>query len=110
MGDLFGWRSTLEAKFPEAFGFYAIISAATLTGFGVTFTPIDPMEMLVWSSVTNEIVAVPIMTIMMFIVANNEAMDRFRAKGVLIAVGWSATALMGVTALALIGTLILGTN
>jgi NRAMP (natural resistance-associated macrophage protein)-like metal ion transporter len=110
MSDLFGWRSTLAAKFPEAFGFYAIISAATLIGFGLTFTPIDPMDMLVWSAVINGIVAVPIMAIMMFIVANTEAMGRFRAKGMLIVTGWGATALMGVTALALIGTSLLGTN
>jgi Mn2+/Fe2+ NRAMP family transporter len=49
VGDLFGWRSTLEARFPEAFGFYAIISAATLIGFGLTFTAIDPIKMLVWA-------------------------------------------------------------
>lgn len=110
MGDLFGWRSTLEARFPEAFGFYAIISAATLIGFGLTFTPIDPMDMLVWSAVINGIVAVPIMAIMMFIVANTETMGRFRAKGILIVAGWGATALMGMTALALIVALVLGAD
>ena len=63
MRDLFGWHATLEAKFPEAFGFYAIISAATLIGFGLTFTPIDPIKMMIWSAVINGIVAVPIMAI-----------------------------------------------
>jgi len=108
VGDLFGWRSTLEARFPEAFGFYAIISAATLIGFGLTFTAIDPIKMLVWSAVINGIVAVPIMAIMMVIVANTEAMGRFRAKRKLIVAGWAATALMGVAAVALIGSTVLG--
>lgn len=93
VGDLFGWRATLEAKFPEAFGFYAIICTATLVGFGLTFTPIDPIKMLVWSAVINGVVAVPIMAIMMVIVANTEAMGRFRAKGILVVAGWAATAL-----------------
>jgi Mn2+/Fe2+ NRAMP family transporter len=110
VGELFGWRSTLEARFPEAFGFYAIISAATLMGFGLTFTSIDPIKMLVWSAVINGIVAVPIMAIMMIIVSNTEAMGRFRAKGKLVIAGWAATALMGVTALALISSSILGTQ
>jgi len=108
VGDLFGWRSTLEARFPEAFGFYAIISAATLIGFGLTFTAIDPIKMLVWSAVINGIVAVPIMAIMMVIVANTEAMGRFRAKRKLIVAGWAATALMGVAAVALVGSTVLG--
>ena len=108
LGDLFGWRSTLEARFPEAFGFYAIISAATLVGFGLTFTSIDPIKMLVWSAVINGIVAVPIMAIMMIIVSNTEAMGRFRAKRKLVVAGWAATALMGLTVLAMLGTFILG--
>lgn len=108
VGDLFGWRATLEAKFPEAFGFYAIICTATLVGFGLTFTPIDPIKMLVWSAVINGVVAVPIMAIMMVIVANTEAMGRFRAKGILVVAGWAATALMGLTVLGMIGTSILG--
>jgi Mn2+/Fe2+ NRAMP family transporter len=110
VGELFGWRSTLEARFPEAVGFYAILSAATLLGFGLTFTSIDPIKMLVWSAVINGIVAVPIMAIMMIIVANTEAMGRFRAKGSLIVIGWAATGLMGVTVLMLIGSSILATD
>ncbi len=110
VGDVFGWRSTLEARFPEALGFYAIISAATLIGFGLTFTSIDPIKMLVWSAVINGIVAVPIMAIMMVIVTNTQAMGRFRAKAKLVVAGWAATALMGVTALALIGSSILATD
>jgi NRAMP (natural resistance-associated macrophage protein)-like metal ion transporter len=102
VADVFGWRSTLEAKFPEALGFYAIISAATLIGFALTFTSLDPIKMLVWSAVINGVVAVPIMAVMMVIVANTAAMGRFRAKGKLMVVGWTATALMGITALALI--------
>jgi NRAMP (natural resistance-associated macrophage protein)-like metal ion transporter len=102
VADVFGWRSTLEAKFPEAVGFYAIISAATLIGFALTFTSLDPIKMLVWSAVINGVVAAPIMAAMMVIVANTAVMGRFRAKRKLMVAGWAATALMGVTALALI--------
>ena len=35
VAEVFGWPSTLEAKFPEAIGFYAIILAATIIGFAI---------------------------------------------------------------------------
>src|SRR3569833_809022 len=107
MADLLNWRATLEAKFPEAFGFYGIISAATLVGFGLTFTSIDPIKLLVWSAVINGVVAVPIMAIMMVIVSRTTAMGRFRAKRTLIVSGWLATALMGITVIAMISTTVM---
>ena len=73
VAEVFGWPSTLEAKFPEAIGFYAIILAATIIGFVVGFLPINPIQLLVWTAVINGIVAVPIMAMMMLIVTNREA-------------------------------------
>ena len=72
-----GWPSTLEAKFPEAIGFYAIIFAATVIGFAMGFLPINPIKLLVWTAVINGIVAAPIMAMMMLIVSNRSAMGRF---------------------------------
>jgi NRAMP (natural resistance-associated macrophage protein)-like metal ion transporter len=99
--ELFGWRSTLEAKFPEAVGFYTIISAATVIGFALGFTPIDPIKMLVWSAVINGVVAVPVMAMMMLVVTNRSAMGRFKAGPWLAAAGWAGTALMALTVVAL---------
>src|SRR6185369_15329892 len=79
VAELFGWPSTLEAKFPEAVGFYAIILAATIIGFAMGFLPINPIQLLVWTAVINGIVAVPIMAVMMLIVTNRKAMGRFQA-------------------------------
>jgi Mn2+/Fe2+ NRAMP family transporter len=41
VAEAFGWHATLEAKAPDAVGFYAIIAAATVIGFGLGFTGID---------------------------------------------------------------------
>ena len=46
VAELFGWPSTLEAKFPEAVGFYTIISAATVIGFAWDFCPSIPFSCL----------------------------------------------------------------
>jgi Mn2+/Fe2+ NRAMP family transporter len=106
VAEIFGWPSTLEAKFPEAIGFYAIISAATVIGFAMGFLPINPIQLLVWTAVINGVVAVPIMAMMMLIVTNRAAMGRFRARQSLARAGWGATALMGITAAALLWSML----
>ena len=106
VAELFGWPSTLEAKFPEAIGFYAIIFAATVIGFAMGFLPINPIQLLVWTAVINGIVAAPIMAMMMLIVSNRSAMGRFQARPSLAWAGWGATALMGITVVALLWSLL----
>jgi NRAMP (natural resistance-associated macrophage protein)-like metal ion transporter len=104
VSEAFGWPATLEAQAPDAVGFYSIIAAATVIGFGLGFTGIDAIHMLVWSAVLNGIVAVPIMAMMMVIVANSRLMGRFRAKSWLVTLGWIGTGLMGLAVAALIGS------
>jgi Mn2+/Fe2+ NRAMP family transporter len=75
-------------------GFYTIIAAATVIGFGLGFTGIHAIHMLVWSAALNGIVAVPIMAMMMVTVANSCLMGRFKARSLLIVIGWIGTGLM----------------
>jgi len=102
VAEAFGWRATLEAKAPDAVGFYSIIAAATVIGFALGFTGIDAIHMLVWSAVLNGIVAVPIMAMMMVIVARPKLMGRFKARSWLVALGWLGTAIMAVAVIALL--------
>ena len=108
VAEAFGWHATLEAKAPDAAGFYTIIATATVIGFGLGFTGIDAIHMLVWSAVLNGIVAVPIMAMMMVIVTNSRLMGRFRAKRWLIVLGWLGTGLMAVAVVALFWSFFLG--
>jgi Mn2+/Fe2+ NRAMP family transporter len=108
VAEVFGWPSTLEAKFPEARAFYVIILAATAIGFGLGFTSLDPIKMLVWSAVLNGIVSVPVMAIMMALITSSSVMGRFRARHWLASVGWAATVLMGLVVAALILSFLTG--
>jgi NRAMP (natural resistance-associated macrophage protein)-like metal ion transporter len=108
VSEAFGWHATLEAKAPDAVGFYTIIAAATVIGFGLGFTGIDGFHMLVWSAVLNGIVAVPIMAMMMVVVANDRLMGRFKAKPWLNALGWIGTALMALAVIALVWSFFAG--
>jgi NRAMP (natural resistance-associated macrophage protein)-like metal ion transporter len=101
VSEAFGWHATLEAKAPDAVGFYGIIAAATVVGLALGYTPIDPIKMLIWSAVLNGIVAVPIMAVMMVVVTRLSVMGRFSARPTLTFFGWAGTALMAVTVVAL---------
>lgn len=103
VAEVFGWQATLEAKPRDAAGFYTIIAAATVIGFGLGFTGIDAIHMLVWSAVLNGVVAVPIMVMMMLIVSNARLMGKFRARPWVIGLGWLGTAIMTAAVLALFG-------
>ena len=74
VAEVFGWRSTLEARFPEAKGFYVIILAATVIGFAMGFSSLDPIKMLVWSAVLNGVISVPIMAMMMVLIMSSSVM------------------------------------
>lgn len=102
VAEVFGWRATLEAKPEKAVGFYTIIAAATIIGFGLGFTSISAIHMLVWSAVLNGIVAVPIMAMMMLIVSSSAIMGRFEARSWLVVLGWLGTAIMALAVLALL--------
>jgi len=108
VAEIFGWRATLEARPEKAVGFYTIIAAATIIGFGLGFTGIDSIHMLVWSAVLNGIVAVPIMAMMMLIVASAAIMGRFKARSWLVVLGWLGTAIMALAVLALLGSSLVG--
>jgi NRAMP (natural resistance-associated macrophage protein)-like metal ion transporter len=108
VSEAFGWHATLQAKAPDAVGFYTIIAAATVIGFGLGFTGIDSIHMLVWSAVLNGIVAVPIMAMMMVIVANSRLMGRFKASRRLIIFGWIGTGLMALAVVALFWSFLAG--
>ena len=102
VAEAFGWPATLEAKAPDAVGFYGIIAAATIIGFGLGFTSINPIRMLIWSAVLNGIVAVPFMVVMMIVISKINLMGRFKAKSWLLGFGWGGTVLMAIAIIALV--------
>ena len=106
VSEAFGWPATLEARAPDAVGFYSIIAAATVVGLALGYMPINPIQMLIWSAVLNGIVAVPIMAMMMVVVTRQSVMGRFTAKPTLAVFGWAGTALMAITVVALFWSLI----
>ena len=102
VGESRGWKIGLENKPWEAVGFYTIITLATLLGLGIVASPIDPMRALFWSAVINGVVAVPIMAAMMIVAHRRDKMGRYRAGPLLWVLGWAATGVMAVAAVAML--------
>jgi Mn2+/Fe2+ NRAMP family transporter len=82
--------------------------AFSASALAMGFLPINPIQLLFWTAVINGVVAVPIMAMMMLIVTNRSAMGRFQARPSLAWAGWAATALMGITVVALLWSLTTG--
>ncbi|WNC95090.1 Nramp family divalent metal transporter [Paraburkholderia sp. FT54] len=92
------WRNSLALQVNLAKQFYAVIAVATLGGVALTFAHFDPIKALYWSAVINGIAAVPIMALVMLMAASREVMGKFALKGLLLWIGWLATAVMGLAA------------
>jgi NRAMP (natural resistance-associated macrophage protein)-like metal ion transporter len=94
VGEGCKWPVGLSRKPKQATAFYSILTAATMLGVGMTLSPIDPIQALYWSAVINGVVAVPVMSVMMFMTAQRKIMGKFVIVGWLRWLGWASTAAM----------------
>jgi len=104
VGESRGWVAGLDYKPWEAVGFYTVIGLATLLGIGIIFSPLDPIKALFWSAVINGVVAVPIMLLMLVMAQNPRVMGPFTLNRRQRILGWSATMVMALAAVALFAT------
>ena len=106
MAGAFNWRSSLELEPQAARKFYAIIIAATLTGVGMGFLPLDPMRALFWSAVINGVVAVPVMVVTMLLSTRRGVMGEVLLSRRLRVLGWSCTTVMALAVLAMFASMV----
>ena len=104
VAEIFGWKEGLEYQPRQAAGFYSIIVLASFIGALIDWSPIDPMRALFWSAVLNGLAAVPLMIAMMVVVSRHKVMGRFTATRPLLVLGWTATAVMTLAAVAMLVT------
>jgi NRAMP (natural resistance-associated macrophage protein)-like metal ion transporter len=97
-----GWTSGLERKWRDAGGFYAVLTAATLLGLGIDYTPLDPIQALYWSAVLNGVISAPIMVAMMLVSTRTQIMGAFTATPSQRVFGWLATLVMIAAAIAML--------
>ncbi|MCW5654195.1 divalent metal cation transporter [Hydrogenophaga sp.] len=101
-----GWSGTLSARLDKGEGraFYGVISAATVGGVVLCFTPMDPVRELFWAAVLNGVIAVPIMAVMMLLASRRQTMGEHVIGRRLRWLGWLATLAMSATVVATLAT------
>ncbi len=104
VGEALQWRVGLARRPGRAPAFYGAISAATLVGATLNFTPLDPIKALFWSAVINGVAAVPIMIVIMLMGSRRQIMGQFTLTRPLTALGWLATAVMTAAAVGMFAT------
>jgi NRAMP (natural resistance-associated macrophage protein)-like metal ion transporter len=104
LGEALDWPVGLARQWYQARAFYGMIAVATALGVAMNYLPIDPMKALFWSAVINGVAAVPIMAIMMLIATRKSVMGSFTLPLALRLLGWIATAVMALAALAMLGS------
>ena len=104
VAEAFQWSIGLGRTLPNAKGFYAIVTVATMLGVALNFSSVDPIKALFWSAVINGVIAVPIMVVMMLMAARSDVMGRFIVTLRLRILGWFATGVMALAVLAMFAT------
>jgi NRAMP (natural resistance-associated macrophage protein)-like metal ion transporter len=99
LSEAMNWKWGLERNAMDARGFYGVIAISVLAGLAIQYSPISPMRALFWSAVINGVVAVPLMVVIVLLASRPSVMGAFTSGRVIIALGWLATAVMGLAAL-----------
>jgi NRAMP (natural resistance-associated macrophage protein)-like metal ion transporter len=99
IGDSRGWTTGLEHKPKAAIGFYAVIGLASVLGFALHSSPLDPIKALFWSAVLNGLISVPIMVAVMIVASRKDTMGPFVAPRGQRTLGWIATLVMALAAI-----------
>ena len=103
IGEARKWPVGLARQPKDAIAFYSVLATASALGVLITLSPVDPVKALYWSAVINGVVAVPVMTVMMFMIGNQRVMGKLTVRGTLRWLGWTSTAAMAVCVSAMIG-------
>jgi Mn2+/Fe2+ NRAMP family transporter len=94
----------MDAQPRQARNFYIVIAASMLIGVALSFSPIDPIRLLLWSAVVNGILAPPLIIILLLISNNPKVMGSFRNGWVLNVLGSAAALIMSGSAFALVAS------
>ncbi len=108
VSEAFGWPFGLDRRPDRAPQFYAVIVVATIVGMLINFVGINPIQALVITAVINGLLAPPLLVLVMLVANNQKVMGAWTNGRWLNVIGWATTAVMGVAAVALVLTTVLG--
>src|ERR1035437_8944901 len=102
-----GKRQGLNTKLKQGSAFYGVIIISMLVGLGLNFIGLNPIKALIYSAVLNGIVAPIILVLVLLIASNKHVMGEWKNGKTAAGLGWFLTAMMAVSGIAAIYSLIL---
>ena len=104
VAELFGWRAGLDLSPRRGRRFYLVFAGAMVIGMILDLFDMNAIRMLFWSAIVNGILAPPLLVLVMLVGNNRKVMGEHTNGFWLNLLGWTATAVMAVAAIALILT------
>ncbi|HEX5185958.1 MAG TPA: divalent metal cation transporter [Nitrososphaeraceae archaeon] len=96
LSDTFGWKQGLSKKFGQAKAFYLVIIICGIIGLGINFLGINPITALVYASVINGVVSIPIIFVVMKL-SNDKEILKEKTNGRLTnTIGWATFVIMAI--------------
>jgi Mn2+/Fe2+ NRAMP family transporter len=105
VAELFGWRAGLDLKPRSARRFYLVLAGAIVCGMVLSMLQTNPIRVLFLSAVLNGLLAPPLMVMVMMVGSNRKIMGEHVNGFSLKLLGWTATAVMTIGAIAFFATL-----
>jgi NRAMP (natural resistance-associated macrophage protein)-like metal ion transporter len=96
LSDTFGWKQGLSKKFGQAKAFYLIIVICGIIGLGINFLGINPIKALVYASVINGVVSVPIIFVIMKLSNDKEILKENTNGRLTNIIGWATFVIMAI--------------
>lgn len=79
ISEAFNWREGLDLKLKKGRQFYAVIIFSVVLGLVMNFIGIDPVRALIYTSVINAIVSVPLVFVIAGIANNKNIMGEYKS-------------------------------
>jgi Mn2+/Fe2+ NRAMP family transporter len=100
VAELFAWRAGLDLAPWRARRFYLVFAGAVVGGMALDLAGMNPIRMLFLSAVLNGLLAPPLLLLVMLVSSNRAIMGEHANGPWLNLLGWSATAVMSLAAVA----------
>jgi NRAMP (natural resistance-associated macrophage protein)-like metal ion transporter len=99
------WNASLNYKPKQAYGFYGVITIATIIGLIINFVGIDPVKALVYAAVLNGVAAVPLLYLILKIARDEKIMGQYKSGPLSNSLLWFTFIAMGAAAVAMFFTI-----
>jgi Mn2+/Fe2+ NRAMP family transporter len=90
LAETVNWKEGLNLKLKKAHGFYGVITVATIIGLSINFIGINPIRLLIYTSVLNGVVSIPLIFLIAKIGSNQKIMGENTSGKLSIILTWIA--------------------